>query len=101
MKHSGYATRALKAGDARYARVFDRLGYYRTKDEQPELVQVEKVADPLDHDGDGRKGGSPRPEGSDELAELRSEYQEKFGKRPFMGWGAEKLREMIAGADQG
>jgi len=97
MKHSGYATRALKAGDARYARVFGRLGYYRTKDEQPEPVEVEK--DPLDHDGDGRKGGSPKPEGSDELAELRSEYQEKFGKRPFMGWGAEKLREMLSAED--
>lgn len=32
----------------------------------------------------------------DELAELRAEYQERFEKRPFHGWDADKLREKLA-----
>ncbi len=28
---------------------------------------------------------------------LRSAYEEKFGKRPFMGWDAKKLTEMLEG----
>ncbi len=34
----------------------------------------------------------------DELAELRAEYQEAVGKRPFYGWDADTLREKIAEA---
>lgn len=32
----------------------------------------------------------------DETALLRAEYQDKFGKRPFMGWSADVLREKIS-----
>jgi hypothetical protein len=32
----------------------------------------------------------------DEAAALRVEYETLFGKRPFMGWGADTLREKIA-----
>lgn len=42
--------------------------------------------DPLDHDGDGEKGGSKAPEPTDDLKALREEYREKVGKRPFPGW---------------
>lgn len=35
----------------------------------------------------------------DDLAELRAEYQDKFGKRPFHGWDADTLREKIAEAE--
>ena len=35
----------------------------------------------------------------DELAELRAEYTEKLGKRPFHGWDADTLREKIAEAE--
>lgn len=49
---------------------------------------------PLDHDGDGRKGGSEAPEG--DVKALRADYQEKFGKRPFPGWDADTLREKLA-----
>jgi hypothetical protein len=35
----------------------------------------------------------------DDLAELRAEYQTKFGKKPFHGWDAALLREKIAAAD--
>jgi hypothetical protein len=52
--------------------------------------------DPLDHDGDGKKGGSSKPEATGDLASLRAEYQAKCGKRPFMGWDADALREKLA-----
>lgn len=32
---------------------------------------------------------------ADELAELRTEYQAKIGKRPFHGWDADTLRQKI------
>lgn len=53
-------------------------------------------ADPLDHDGDGKKGGSPKPEASDAMADLREEYAKLYGKRPFMGWDEATLRAKIA-----
>ena len=46
----------------------------------------------LDHDGDGRKGGSIAPEKTDDLKELRARYTEVMGKRPFNGWTADQLR---------
>lgn len=49
----------------------------------------------LVHDGNGRPGGAPKPERSDDLASLRAEYQTRFGKRPFMGWNAAELRERL------
>lgn len=32
----------------------------------------------------------------DETQALREQYQQMFGKRPFMGWDADKLREKLA-----
>lgn len=32
------------------------------------------------------------------IAELRAEYEEVFGKKPFMGWDADKLAEKLAEA---
>lgn len=71
MKHQAYFTRALKARDPRYARIFHKLGY-RTTD----LVA-----------GD---------EGPGEVGELRDLYEKIVGKRPFMGWDADTLAEKIA-----
>lgn len=31
----------------------------------------------------------------DERAVLRREYEEKFGKKPYMGWTADQLREKL------
>lgn len=57
---------------------------------------AEIADDPLDHDGDGKKGGSKAPTGDkDAIATLRAEYEELYGKRPFNGWGAAKLQSMI------
>lgn len=70
MKHQGYFTRAMKARDPRFARIFDKLGY-RTTD----LVA---------------EGGPPS------IDDLRAEYERVVGKRPFNGWDAEALSEKIA-----
>jgi hypothetical protein len=59
------------------------------------VVDAPSKADPLDHDGDGKKGGSKPAEDSDELTKLRADYQEVFGKRAYHGWSAEELQEKI------
>ena len=79
MKHQGYFTRALKANDPRYARVFGKLGYGRS-----DLAAEEPAG--------------PTPE--DELHQLREAYQAKVGKRPYHGWDAAELREKISAAEQ-
>lgn len=96
-----YATRRLKADDEfqatrRDARVLNAIGRatYATRD----VVAAPSKRDPLDHDGDGRKGGSKKPEQTGELPGLRAEYEKAVGKRPFMGWDADTLREKIAEA---
>lgn len=70
MKHQGYFTRALKASDPRYARIFEKLGY-RTTD----LVAEDAPAD---------------------IDALRDLYEKLLGKRPFNGWSAETLTQKIA-----
>lgn len=69
MKHQAYVTRALKARDPRYARIFQKMGY-----------QTADLAD----------------EGPIDIEGLRSLYEEVVGKKPFNGWGAEVLRQKIA-----
>lgn len=54
-----------------------------------------KKPDPLDHDGDGRKGGSKPAEQGEDLTKLRADYQEVYGKKAFHGWGADELRAKI------
>lgn len=54
-----------------------------------------EVVSPLDHDKDGKKGGSTAPEQTDELADLRAQYADLYGKRPFMGWDAKTLTAKI------
>lgn len=48
----------------------------------------------LDHDGDGKPGGSKAPEG--DLKALRAEYQDKTGKRAFPGWDEAEIRRRMA-----
>lgn len=62
-----------------------------------EMTEDKKVkqADPLDHDGDGKKGGSKAAEESEELSKLRADYQEVVGKRAYHGWSAEELQAKI------
>lgn len=66
--HQGYATRALKARDPRFRRVFEKLGYGTR----------EMVAE------------------RDHLSDLRRQYESLYGKKPFHGWKADVLSEKIA-----
>jgi|GEM_PF-7106339 len=50
---------------------------------------------PLDHDGDGRKGGSKPADKSDDVQRLRAEYQELVGKRAYHGWDVVELQRRI------
>ncbi|MBY9062308.1 hypothetical protein K7957_05110 [Sphingomonas yunnanensis] len=77
MRHLGYFTRALKANDPRYARVFGKLGYSRS-----DLSADDQAA-------------TPEPVEED-LGALRDEYHRVLGKRPFNGWDAAELRARIA-----
>ena len=73
-----------------YSKIIDLAKY----EANPDAYEVWR--DPLDHDGDGRKGGAPKPTPDDDLPGLRASYESAFGKRPFMGWDAETLRTKIA-----
>lgn len=75
-----------------------RAGVISVEEEgQPAMA----ASDPLDHDGDGRKGGSDKQEPTDRLATLRGEYQDVLGKRPFHGWSEDELEAKIAEAKAG
>lgn len=84
-KDMSYGTRRLKAdegfeaNDRAQARLLTALGNAR-------LVEAKPV-----------KKASEKPQG-DDLADLRAEYTEKVGKRPFGGWNADTLRAKIAAA---
>lgn len=92
---------AIKKAEAQVERVPGRI------DPPPAdlLAQVEGQArtqgehkDALDHDGDGRKGGSVKQPDSEEISALRAAYQQRFGKKPFAGWDVESLKEKLAAA---
>lgn len=68
-----YATRRLKAGDV----------FIPVSDRDANVLIALMKAKPAEQDR------------SDDIANLRLQYQTKFGKRPFMGWDADKLREKI------
>lgn len=83
-----------------------RAGYLRRADEVKAMGQavenkmIEAAPEnkhPLDHDGDGRPGGSLKPEQTDDLPAIRAAYQAKFGKRPFMGWDRDELTKRMNG----
>lgn len=51
--------------------------------------------DPLDHDGDGHKGGSVSLENDGDLDKLREDYFKLFEKRAYHGWDAAELQAKI------
>lgn len=60
------------------------------------VIDAPSKSDPLDHDDNGKKGGSKPADGDkDEIATLRAEYTDLFGKKPFPGWDAEELQKRI------
>lgn len=60
-----------------------------------DLAAKVKQPDPLDHDDDGKKGGSKPQPATGDLKALRAEYKKATGKNPFNGWNAATLREKI------
>ena len=73
-KSNSYMDRAMRSADPRFARILGKLGYQRSD----MVARAEKE--------------------DDELAELRAQYQEAVGKRPYHGWAAEEIRSRIAQA---
>lgn len=70
--------------------LYRSIGYFQITEGET------KKSDPLDHDGDGKKGGSkPAADADDELQTLRDEYSELTGKKPHHLWKAERLRAEI------
>jgi len=78
MRSQTYMDRAMRSSDPRYARVLKKLGY-----------------------GGSADRSTPAPAPADDLSALRAEYEQLVGKRPFMDWDADKLREKIAEAKAG
>ena len=60
-----------------------------------QVLDAPSKPDPLDHDENGKKGGSKPAEDNEELTKLRADYQEVFGKRAYHGWGVEELQQKI------
>lgn len=76
-----YWDKALKSRDPRFAQVLSRLGY-ATRHMRAD------VAAPASE-------SAPKAEVGEDLADLRAQYQEIVGKKPYHGWGADELRKRI------
>ena len=60
------------------------------------VIDALAARDPLDHDGDGRKGGSkPAEPAGDVLQRLRDEYAELTGSKPHHLWKEMRLQSEI------
>lgn len=44
----------------------------------------------------GKEKAAKEPEEDGEITALRTQYEQIFGKKPFNGWNADKLREKLA-----
>lgn len=81
-----YWDKALKSRDPRFAQVLSRLGY-ATRHMQAD-VAAPVVAAPASEP-------TPKAEVGEDLADLRAQYQEIVGKKPYYGWDAEELQRRI------
>jgi hypothetical protein len=107
MAEGGYRTRRLKAGDDFFvSESMGRLlvdGIKKAEyNREPGRIaappaNLRRRLNQLDHDGDGKPGGSARQAG-DAVPALRAELQRLTGKRVFNGWNEAQLRERIAAA---
>ncbi|RVJ03361.1 hypothetical protein [Sinorhizobium medicae] len=88
-----YGTRRLLPGEEfvasrRDADLLSRIG-------RAKLVDAD--SNPIDHEVKKDGVGTAKVEDA-RLADLRKQYQQKFGKRPFNGWDAKNLSEKLAEA---
>ena len=88
MKSQSYMTRAMRAQDPRFATILGKIGYQRADMAASAPAMRRKAA--------AATQASERAE--DALPELRKQYLEVIGKRPFNGWNAETLQSKIAEA---
>ncbi len=74
---------------------------WKNKAEETEAVAVADGAplSQLDHDSDGKPGGSTSGGSGDDMKALRAEYAAKLGKNPFPAWDADELKRRIAQHD--
>jgi len=99
--HEADSNKQYSVGEETKSRVFAAAGLTNLSDLQAVLDAVEQAlkatptADPLDHDDDGKKGGSKATEASPELTKARADYQEVVGKKAFNGWSVEELQAKI------
>lgn len=85
MKSQSYMTRAMRARDPRFATILGKLGYERGD------VTAEQPQD--DREPSAKATAAKK---DDPLLDLRKQYQELVGKRPFHGWDADVLKDKIA-----
>lgn len=70
--------------------LYRAIGYFQITDGETKKLH------PLDHDGDGRKGGSlPASDADEALQALRDEYTELTGKKPHHLWREARLQDEI------
>lgn len=81
-----YWDKALKSRDPRFAQVLSRLGY-ATRHMQADVAAPVVAAPASEPDS--------KAEVSEDLTDLRAQYQEIFGKKPYHGWDADELRKRI------
>jgi hypothetical protein len=84
-KELRYAGRTIHAGES-----FDA-----TDKDARILTRIGKVGPAPVNPTDVPKAEPEAPEVPDDLAAMRAEYSERFGKRPFHGWSPEQLRERM------
>jgi len=126
LRDGTYMTRRLKAGaevdfiPEHYGKIFDRIGrtepvlpdynadVAKPKRGRPATTKQDpapKKAAPqteimnsreLEDSSGGRGEDVQKNPEMDDRAMLRAEYEKLLGKRPYMGWDADELREKIA-----
>lgn len=72
--------------------IFRRL-FQKNRERAARFAEQRRHA--LDHDGDGKRGGSPKSNPSAELTAARKQYRAKSGKQAFHGWDEAELRRRI------
>ncbi len=75
--------------------------YAKITEEQAEWNNIQSKYTNLRYVKEGEKPKKEKKlkkgsKGNDEVVELRKKYFDKFNKKPFAGWGADKLIEKLA-----